>query len=195
MAYDFRKIRATEALTEIVEQIRRQLGSCSAFASNSICYFGIELRYKIDLTLHSRGEPQKIAVGGGRTLGERPDNPNVVEGMKAAAENGEPGEIVTERVEVSDEQLAGEATGERDGSVERESAGIVAPAESVVGGPAGTPEDEAAGTESAADSREGGDAAGPDVGVVEPGRGTAANERAAVRGGKHPPGSVRPKRR
>lgn len=103
MTYDLGKITAQEAHRQIVDHISRQLAACSAFNNNSLSYFGIEIKYKIELILHSRGLTSEN-LNAGFKVGELPGDPEV---QRALTEQNT--EAVTEHVNISDEQMAGTA--------------------------------------------------------------------------------------
>lgn len=143
MPYDLGKITALEAHHQIVDHISRQLAACSAFNNNSISYFGIEIKYKIELTLHSRGKTQE-SLQAGRTLGEMPNDPVIVTALA-----GEGVEAQADHVTITDEQVAGSAA-RKVGRVENR----------VAGGEAGKEGGEV--------SPAGGDSPRPDVGQHKP---------------------------
>lgn len=103
MAYDLGKINALEAHRQIVDHISRQLAACSAFNNNSLSYFGLEIKYKIEIVLHSRGVG-KESLSAAITIGGGPANPEVVRALEQEGVHA-----VRETLEVTDEQLAGTA--------------------------------------------------------------------------------------
>lgn len=105
MAYDLGKIPAIEAHKQIIDHISRQLAACSEFTNNSLCYFGIGLKYKIEIELFSRGKSQ-LSLKGDREFGDRPTDEVVQSTLKQ-----ENAEVEVSHVEISDGVDAGMAKG------------------------------------------------------------------------------------
>jgi len=63
---------STQAVEGILEAIKAGLLKNDAFSSNSIGYYGIELEYKVNLKLHSRGYAE-AEVKGETTVGPEGD--------------------------------------------------------------------------------------------------------------------------
>lgn len=75
MGYGQTKMSSAEAVDGILDAIRKSLLNSDAFSSTSICYFGVELEYTIDLKLHSRGYVETQVKG--ETLVGPPGEPGV----------------------------------------------------------------------------------------------------------------------
>jgi len=72
MPYGQTKMSSTQAVEGILDAIKSALLKNDAFSSNSIGYYGIELEFKVNLKLHSRGYAE-AEVNGTTTVGPEDD--------------------------------------------------------------------------------------------------------------------------
>ena len=100
---DLGKIGALQAHQQIVDHISKQLAACSQFNNNSLAYFGMEISYKIEVTLYSRGKT-KLSLAADFPAGQMPDDPEIARSL--AEENAE---VQSEQVVITDSQVAGTA--------------------------------------------------------------------------------------
>jgi hypothetical protein len=108
LVYGPEKIAAEKCVESITEVIKEHLFKTDAFNNTSLAYYGMELSYKLEIKLHSRGENTVKAIKDGVQLGVKTDdNPKAMR-IKGECVAGrrltvKPGEHTRERegVEVS----------------------------------------------------------------------------------------------
>lgn len=55
-------IKSTDIPSMISEAIASQLAKFTSFSNPSLCYYGVQLKYTLELTLYSRGEEKIVAM-------------------------------------------------------------------------------------------------------------------------------------
>lgn len=73
MTFGPKKIPGKDVVDAIVERLRDQLMNLDAFSNNSLAYYGVEIAYKVDLKLHSRGLVER-GVSSEAVVGQKTDD-------------------------------------------------------------------------------------------------------------------------
>ena len=93
-------IHSTDVPNMIASAIEAQLAKFTAFANPSLCYYGVQLKYTMEITTYSRGEekhmatkdellkPEDSAFDPAKLPGGVVANTEVVAGMKMAGRRG-----------------------------------------------------------------------------------------------------------